>query len=175
MSNQVLLWASFVISWLSIIFLKKSELKRYMPVALFGALFATIIVEAGVTLNWWVTKETVFPFINMPIFIYGSFLIGIIWIFKFTYTRFWLFLAANAGIDLILTFPLNNWLVNRGILQMNTISNLQLFFVATGSAVLLYWYQLWQEGDASPFKRFGLSSKLQPAAAKPIEDHKDDV
>lgn len=146
-----------------------------MPVAMFGALFATIVVEAGVSLNWWVTKETVFPFVNMPIFIYGSFLVGIVWIFKFTYNRFWLFLATNAVIDLILTFPLNNWLVNRGILQMITISNLQLFFVATASAVLLYWYQLWQEGDASPFTRLGISSNLQPAAAKPLDDDKDNL
>jgi hypothetical protein len=175
MSNQVLLWASFVISWLSVIFLQKAELKRYMPVALFGALISTIVVEAGVTLNWWVTKETVFPFINMPIFIYGSFLVGIIWIFKYTYNRFWLFLAINAVIDLILTFPLNNLLVNRGILQMQNISNFQLFLVATGSAVLLYWYQLWQEGDASPFKKLSISSSLQPAANKPLEDNKDDL
>lgn len=174
MSNQTFLWGSFVISWLSVLFLKKTELKRYMPVALFGALVATIVVEAGVTLNWWVTKETVFPFVNMPLFIYGSFLVGIIWIFKYTYKRFLLFIATNAAIDVLLTFPLNNWLVSRGILEMYNISNLQLFLVATGSAVLLYWYQFWQEGEASPFQSLNISPNLQPAASKPLEDNEDE-
>lgn len=173
MSNQTLLWASFVFSWLSVLFLKKAELKRYMPVALFGALTATIVVEAGVTFNWWITKETVLPFVNMPIFIYGSFLVGIIWIFRYTYKRFWLFLATNAVIDLILTFPLNNWLVDRGVLEMQNISNFQLLLVAIGSAITLYWYQLWQEGEASPFKNLNFSPNVQPVASKPLKDNED--
>ncbi len=176
MSNQTLLWSSFIISWLSVIFLKKEDLKRYMPVALFGALLSTIIIEAGTTLNWWSTKETVFPLINMPIFIYGSFLVGILWIFKFSYKRFWLFLATNACIDLILIIPLDNWFVRRGILELNNITPLQMLFLSIVHATLLYSYQLWQEGEASPFKRLNvnLSSNVQSAASKPLRDDHDE-
>ncbi|AIF51826.1 hypothetical protein [Pelosinus sp. UFO1] len=173
MSNQTLLWASFVLSWLSVLFLKKTELKRYMPVALFGGLVATIVIEMGITLHWWATKETVFPLVNMPIFNYGSFLIGIIWIFKFTYKRFWLFLATNAVIDFILTGPMDKWLVNRGILELYDITSFQLFLVATGNAIILYWYQLWQEGDASPFQILKFSQNVQPVASKPLKDNED--
>jgi hypothetical protein len=172
MSNQTLLWASFVISWLSVIFLKKEDLKRYMPVALLGALLSTIVIETGITLHWWSTKETVFPFVNMPIFIYGSFLVGILWIFKFSYKRFWLFLSTNACIDLILIIPLDNWFVRRGILELYNITTLQMFLMSIGHATLLYCYQLWQEGEASPFKRLNvnLSSNVQSAASKPLRD-----
>lgn len=173
MSNQTLLWASFVFSWLSVLFLKKAELKRYMPVALFGGLVATIVIEMGITLNWWATQETVFPFVNMPIFNYGSFLVGIIWIFKFTYKRFWLFLATNAVIDFILTGPLDSWLVNRGVLELYDITHFQLFLMAIGNAIILYSYQLWQEGEASPFKSLNFSPNVQPAASKPLKDNED--
>jgi hypothetical protein len=109
----------------------------------------------------------------MPIFVYGSFLVGIIWIFKYTYKRFWLFLATNAVIDLILTGPLDNWLVKRGILELYDISTFQLFLVAIGNAIILYWYQLWQEGEASSFKRLNFSPNVQPAASKPLNDNED--
>jgi hypothetical protein len=89
----------------------------------------------GITLHWWATKETVFPLVNMPIFNYGSFLVGILWIFKFTYKRFWLFLATNAVIDFILTEPLDKWFVSRGILELYDITSFQLFFLATGNAL----------------------------------------
>lgn len=173
MSNQTLLWASFVLSWLSVIFLKKTDLKRYMPVALFGSLVATIVIEMGITLHWWATKETVFPLVNMPIFNYGAFLTGIIWIFKFTYKRFWLFLSTNVVIDFILTGPLDKWLVNRAILELYDITSFQLFLVATGNAIILYWYQLWQEGDASPFQILKYSQNVQPVASKPLKDNED--
>ncbi len=174
MSNQTLLWASFVISWVSVIFLKKTELKRYMPVALFGAVIATIVLEAAITLNLWANTETVFPFVNMPIFVYSVFPISIIWIFKFTYKRFWLFLATNAVFDLLLAFPICNWLISRGILEMYNFGNLQIFFVSIVNAVILYWYQLWQEGEASPFRKLSISQNLQPATSKPLDDNEDE-
>ena len=172
-NNQTLLWASFIFSWLSVFFLKKAEIKRYMPVALFGGLVATIVIEMGITLHWWATKETVFPLVNMPIFNYGSFLVGILWIFKFTYKRFWLFLATNAIIDFILTEPLDKWFVSRGILELYDITSFQLFFLATGNAIILYCYQLWQEGEASPFKRLNFSPNVQPIASKPLKENDD--
>jgi len=169
LSNQTLLWASFVVSWLSLLFLKQTEIRRYMPVALFGGLVTTIVMELGITLHWWLPTETVFPFVNMSIFTYGPYLIGIIWIFTYTYGRFWLFMVTNAVTDFILTFLLANWFVQIGIFQFY-IPSYQLLLMALLIAVLLYGYQLWQTGAAGAEALPG----LQPAAGKPLPDKRND-
>jgi hypothetical protein len=170
MSNQTLLWASFVLFWLSLIFLKKEEIRRYMPVALFGGLISTIVIEMGITLHWWATIETVFPLVNMPIFNYGAYFVGIIWIFRFTYGHFWLFFASNLIIDSILIFFLTTWFIRRGIVEIYDITNFQMLAMATIQALLLYGYQMWQEGEAS----LETLPSLQPAANKPLNEELSD-
>lgn len=170
MSNQTLLWASFVISWLSVVFLKKEDLRRFMPVALFSALLTTIVMELGISLNWWQQAETVFPFISMSIFTYGAYLVGTIWIFKYTYSRFWLFMLTNAIIDFILVYFISNWLVQLGIFQIY-LSTFYRFLMSVTMAVLLYDYQVWQEGEVVSFRSF---PSVQPAASKPLDEDRLD-
>jgi hypothetical protein len=173
MSNQTLLWASFVLSWLSTLFLKKEEMRRYMPVALFCMLVFAFIIESGISLHWWAVKESSFPLINIPIFVYGAYLVGTIWIFKYTYGRFWLFITTNIVLDFILIFFLINWFVQRGVWAFY-ISYFQVLLITTALAVLIYGYQMWQEGEASLFKRLNFSSNVQPAASKPLKDDNED-
>lgn len=75
-----------------------------MPVSLFCMLTLAFIFEAGITLYWWAVKEPFFPLVNLPIFLYVAYLIGTIWIFKYTYGRFWLFITTNIILDFILIF-----------------------------------------------------------------------
>lgn len=165
MSNQTLLWASFVISWLSIAFLKKEDLRRFMPVALFSALLTTVVMEFGISMNWWQQTETVFPFINMSIFTYGAYLVGTIWIFKYTYERFWLFMVTNAVIDFILIYFITSWLAQLGIYQLY-LSAFYRYLMSVIMAALLYSYQIWQEGEVS-FRSF---PSIQLAASKPLDE-----
>lgn len=169
MSNQTLLWLSFVLAWASTLFLKKEEMRRYMPAALFCIVALTFILEAGITLQWWVVTETTFPLVNMPIFIYGSYLIGTIWILKYTYGRFWIFLATNIILDFILIFFILDWLVQRGVCIFY-ISYFQVLLITTLLAVLIYGYQLWQEGAAV----LKTTPGVQPAASKPLDEKQKD-
>lgn len=170
MSNQTLYWASFVIAWASVPFLKREELRRYMPVALFCMVVFTFLLEAGITLHWWAVMEAAFPLVNMPLFVYGSYLVGTIWIFKFTYGRFWAYLATNIILDFILIFFILDWMVQRGVCQFY-ISYFQVLLITTLLAILIYGYQIWQEGHVT----FATSPKLQSAASKPLDrDQKDE-
>jgi len=65
LSNQTILWASVVLAWLSTLFLKKEEIRRYMAVALFCSLAFAFIFETGISLQWWAVKESSFPLINI--------------------------------------------------------------------------------------------------------------
>ncbi len=169
LSNQTLLWASVVLSWLSTLFLSKKEMRRYMPVALFCSLAFAFIFEAGISFHWWAVKEPSYPLINIPIFIYGPYLIGTIWIFKYTYGRFWLFLATNIVLDYALIFFLIDWFIQRGVWEAY-ISYFQALLITTALAVLLYGYQLWQEGEVG----FETAPGVQPAASKPLAEDQTD-
>ncbi len=169
LSNQAILWASVALAWLSTLLLKQEELRRYMPVALFCSLAFAFIFEMGISLQWWAVKEATFPLINIPIFIYGPYLIGTIWIFKYTYGRFWLFLVTNIVLDYFLVFFLIDWFIRRGVWEAY-ISYFQGVLVTVVLAVALYGYQLWQSGDV----RLATSSGVQPAAAKPLEEEQTD-
>ncbi len=167
MSSQTFLWGSFLLPWLSLFFLKQKDIRRYMPVALFSVLITTLVTEVGTAFYWWLPTETIFPLVNMPPFIYGAYLVGTIWIFKYTYGNFGLYLATNIVIDSLLTFFLANWMVQLGVFEFY-ISGLQRFILTVFLAVPLYGYQMWQE----PSTVLTMAPTLQPAAAKPL--NKDD-
>ena len=165
MSNQTLLWSSVVLAWASTIFLKKEEMRRYMSVALFCMIVFTFIIEAGISLHWWAVKEPSFPLINIPIFVYGAYLVGTIWIFKYTYSRFWIFITTNIVLDFILIFFIVDWFVQRGV-WIFYISYFQVLLITTSLAALIYGYQMWQEGAAV----FKTDPSVQPAAGKPLDE-----
>jgi len=169
LSNQTILWASVVLAWLSTLFLKKEEIRRYMPVALFCSLAFAFIFETGISLQWWAVKESSFPLINIPIFIYGPYLIATIWIFKYTYGRFWLYLVTNIVLDYILIFFLIDWFIQRGVWDAY-ISYFQVLLITTLLATLIYGYQMWQEGKVI----FATAPNLQSAASKPLDEEQRD-
>jgi len=163
MNNHTLLWASFIIPWLSLLFLKNEDVRRYMPVALFAGIITTIVMEFGIVLGWWLPTEDVFPFLHMSIFSYGAYLVGTVWIFKYTYGHIWKFLATNAVIDFVLDFGLSKWFIQLGLFEVY-MPSYQLFFITISLAFLLYGYQMWQSGEL----KIELVPHVKPAAVKPL-------
>lgn len=165
MSNQAIIWSSIALAWASLLLLSKGELRRYMPAGLFCSLAFAFIFETGISLHWWAVKEPSFPLINIPLFIYGPYLVAPIWIFKYTYGRFWLYLLVNIVLDYVLIFFLIDWFIQRGVWEAY-ISYFQALLITTGLSVLIYGYQIWQEGEY----RLKTAPGLQPAASKPLDD-----
>jgi len=167
-NNQILLWSSIILPWFTLVFLKKEDIKRYMPVALFGALMTTIVGELALALKWWVIKDAIFPFYHMPTLTYGGFPVGIIWIFKFTNKRFFLFMLVNLIFDFGLASTWNKLLASRGIIEIVNATPFQLLLQDIINAALLYRFQMWQEGVFISPELKNISPKLQPAA-KPLD------
>lgn len=171
MTNETLLWASFIISWLSLLFLKNEDVRRYMPVALFAGIMTTIVMEFGIVLGWWLPIEDVFPFLHMSVFSYGAYLAGTIWIFKYTYGHIGRYLVTNAIIDFVLTFGLTKWFVQLGLFEVY-MPAYQRLLISIFLAVLLYGYQMWQSGEL----KIELVPHVRPAAVKPlVNDPSDDL
>lgn len=172
MNNQIIFWSLLIPPWLTLFFMKKEDMKRFMPVALFAIITDAVIVEIGVTMGFWGIRETLFPLNQMQTFTYGLVPVTALWIFKYTYGRFWVYIVTNAIIDIVFAYVLIPWLIIRGIGDFLN-SSFFLYIINIVHAVALYGYQVWQDGMSVQSPKPGFSPKLQPASAKPLPESQD--
>ncbi|SFM01244.1 hypothetical protein [Pelosinus propionicus] len=174
MSNQTILWSMIVISWFSLFLMKKKDIKRYMSVFLFTIVTGILILEVGTTLEWWIVKETAFPFQNFSN-LYSLDPIVAVWLIRFLYGHFWLYTIIDAILNLGFVYGLLVYFYgSRDIFQFISISPFLTFLIISGRSLLLYGYQMWQEGIFSRSERTNPLHNLQPAAAKPIPQDEED-
>lgn len=167
MSNQVISWSFILIPWLTLLFMKKEEVKRFMPVALFTVVTSTVIYELGTTYKLWSIREAAYPLHQMFPAIYGAFPVLVMWIFRFTFGSFWSYLATNAVIDIVWAYILFPWFVRIGVLEFLNAKTL-IYSFTVGHAILLYGYQMWQEDTLVPALKKVFFPIMRPAATKPV-------
>ena len=141
-----MLWGMLIVPWLTLFFMNRETNKRFMPVALLAIITSVLVVQVGEVLRWWHFNEAAYPFRD-PSYIYSMNPIITIMIFRFTYERFWLFLVVDAVSNLAFSYLfLDYFLGSRGVLQYLKLSPFHVFLITTVTGVLLYCYQMWQEG-----------------------------
>ncbi|MDQ1913664.1 hypothetical protein RAC89_25000 [Paenibacillus sp. GD4] len=153
----ITLWAALLVPWLTLFFLKKEVVKKYFPVATFTALLVTIVFEIAYSLNWWEMLVSIAPGgeITNISFVYGVFFIGTIWIFYFTYRKFWIFLITNVIIGAMQSFVLSPYLFEGWLFRLNRLNDFQVFLIMVGLSLIIYVYQRWQEGALKDVGRNG--------------------
>jgi len=170
MSNQVVSWSMFIVPWLTLFFMNKEDIKRYMPVGLMAIVTTTIIHDIGITLGFWVVLESAFPLYEMLPYFYGNIPVLAMWVIKFTYGRFWLYVLTNTVLDIgFAFFILGKFFPTRGIYELVGISSLGVLSINYIHMVVLYSYQMWQEGIFVRSEKSNMSANVQPAAAKPLD------
>jgi len=146
LSNQFILWLIIIIPWLTLIVMGKENAKRYLPVGLFAAFTSSIIIETGITLQWWAVLETAYPLKSIA-YLFGLLPVMTMWIFRYTFGNFLLYIGVDAISNITFTFLyLGIFLSNRGIFQYVAVSPFQTFLMTTVHGFALYGYQIWQEG-----------------------------
>lgn len=145
MSNQILNWSTIVLPWiLLLIFRKQLNLKWFMAAALLSTLISIIVAEMGITLNWWVVKETAYPLRTIA-FVFGLNPLITILILRLFYGRFWVYFGADILINLGFAYIFLAFLGMRNIFEYAVLGPLAVTCIATAIGVLVYWYQTWQE------------------------------
>jgi len=173
MSNQAALWSMLVLPWLTLVFMKREEIKQWMPAALFVMVTSTLIIEAGITFKLWETHETTFPLNEMISYVYGTLPVGAMWILKYTYGRFWLYATVQLVGSLVLILLVQPWLHNRDIfvyVNPNNLAGIGPFAITVVHLLLVYFYQMWQDEVIISTEASRSTAALQPAAAKPIQE-----
>lgn len=171
-SNQVLLWGTLIVPWLSLFFMPKDDIKRYMSAGLLGGFMSILVSEAGVANGWWYFRETTYPLAMMSSYTYGLFPIIPMWLFKYTYGRFGVYLAVDTVLNIGFAFFILPWLGSRGIIDFD--AGLIVLFFESVIASIMYIFQIWQEGIFVRSEKKCFSSNLQSAAAKPLDGDEQD-
>ncbi|GMA98413.1 hypothetical protein [Pelosinus sp. IPA-1] len=177
MSNQIILWSMLILPWLTLFFMPREEIKRWMPAALFVIVTNTLIVDVGVTWKVWETRENVYPLSEMISFVYGALPIGAMWILKYTYGRFWSYAIVQIIGSLLLILLVQPLLHRRGIfvwLDENALAGIGAFTTTVVHLISVYIYQMWQDGILFSSERINISPNLQPTAAKPLDKNEQD-
>lgn len=176
MNNQVIMWIIFILSWATFFFMKKEDAKRFIPVAFLSVIYTTILVQIGGTFKWWSIIEPFYP-LTTQVNVVSLNPVGTMWIFKFTYNRFWFYMAMDTVANIIFAYLfLGYFLPALGVFHFNSLGPFHVLIFHTIAGVLLYGYQLWQESIFISSKQTIPSFNLQPAATKPLlkKDNKED-
>lgn len=172
MNNQIILWSLMIVPWITIFFLKREEIKHYMPVALLATITSIVAMESGIGLNLWHIREDIYPLSQIMPYSFGLVPVVTIWLFKYTFEKFWLFVAVDSVFNIFFAFVFTPWLEVRGIKDLTT-SNLTVFLITVVLGILLYGYQMWQEEVLVTAERHQFSPTLQPAAKKDFSKEQD--
>lgn len=149
MLNKIVLWMVLILPWFSLIFLKKEAIKRYMPVAIFAGFLMVLYNNLAFNQKHWVIKVVIIPWLK-PLFtpgVLGAFLVITIWIFYFTYGRFWLYLVTNIVLDFMFAvFPIHYLFQHKlGIYELVNITPWGRLSLFVFLAIIIYGYQKWLE------------------------------
>lgn len=143
MRTKLILYSVLILSWSSLFKLDKFTFKRYLPVGTFTALIYTLLSVVNLKLNWWKVIKPILHTLpsNFP-FAFGPFVFLPIWIFKFTFGRFWLYLITNIVSGMLFAYPITTLFGKLGIYKLQKMTRVQLFFLSVSSSILIYLYQL---------------------------------
>ena len=173
MSNQVILWGTLILPWLSLLFMPREDIKRYISVGFLSTIFCIIVIETGIRYAWWAIRETTFPLAVIPTYAYGLFPVFPMWLLKYTYGRFGLYLSVDIILNIVFAFVVLPWFGRIRIVDFDFTDGYIVFVFETVIAIILYGFQIWQEGIYVRFERESFSPRLQPATAKPLPKDKD--
>ncbi|WP_343752085.1 hypothetical protein [Lentibacillus halophilus] len=98
--------------------------------------------------NWWRYQITLFDWDKItPVHIvYSSYWVVTIWVFYFTFQKFWLYLVVNVIADVLFVFTVSAWMKHVGIFtgDLSMVMTALLFILM---AVLIYIFQRWYEKE----------------------------
>jgi len=147
--NKILLWTILIAPWFTLFLIKKENIKRFMPAALCASYLMIIYNVVANNQKHWVINDTIIPWLK-PLFVsgvFGAFPVITLWVFHFTYGKFWKYLITNIIIDFMFAvFPLH-YLFQEvlNIYKLVTITPWKRFLLFVFFSLIIYVYYKWQD------------------------------
>jgi hypothetical protein len=134
--------AIIVIPWLSLLFLRKREVKRFSFAGVVIVLFEIINHLIGHKQNWWKFYDKRNSFIKNELpFSIGPYMPMSIWLLKYSYGNFKKFVGLNVIADGVFAFLLMDILKKLKIIRLKRLNRIQFFIYLHYKAYILYGVQ----------------------------------
>ncbi|MED3553105.1 hypothetical protein [Cytobacillus praedii] len=141
--DKLLMILMIILPWLSILFIGKKTLKRFLPGSIFMSLYLIAEGRFAEKKKWWWFPYSIKPNVlaEFPL-IFGPFLVGSLWILKYTYGKFNLYLLVNIIIDSFFTYFGLKWLKKIGYVSLIRLNKFKLSIVFLIKSFVLYGFQV---------------------------------
>ncbi|GIN37436.1 hypothetical protein J19TS1_03850 [Heyndrickxia oleronia] len=136
----------FLLSWLTIFFIPKKTVKRYLPASTMSALLVMTTVFIGTHFKSWKVKgDSKTRIYNILSVILGPFAVGTLWIFRLTFGKFWLFIVTNFIQNLIYAYPILNFLEKIKFIKYVKFTRVHHLIASMSFAIIIYCFQSFLE------------------------------
>ncbi|WP_042337593.1 hypothetical protein [Bacillus andreraoultii] len=140
---NVIRFSLLAISWASIAFIPKRTFFKFLPVSLFSTVIILTEYLIGGPLKWWNAKGGIKSVAyNGLTFALGPYFVGNLWIFRYTYGKFWLYTLVNLLMDFTLAYPLNALFEKVKLYKLKRIGPNHLFLLSIAYSFVNYSFQL---------------------------------
>ncbi|MFY4777350.1 hypothetical protein [Metabacillus sp. RGM 3146] len=140
-NSKLFLLAILILPWLTVPFLGRKALKKYLPAAIFMATFTKAIDLYGEKKKWWRFYKGIGPLNSMNFFNFGPYIVTSLWVLKFTCGKYPLYLIFNTILHILFTFKGLKYLKRFKIFSLVKLTKIQYLFINFIRGLLLYCFQ----------------------------------
>lgn len=143
MKNAKLFYiALLILPWLTVPLLGRNSFKKYLPAAIFMSTLTKAIDFFGEKKKWWRFYKGVPPLDSMNFFNFGPYFVTSLWVLKFTYGKFPIYLISNAILHICFIYLGGVKLADHyKIFTLDKLSKSQYFAINFLRSLLLYSFQ----------------------------------
>jgi hypothetical protein len=142
MKNSKLFYiALLILPWLTVPFLGRNSLKKFLPAALFICTFTKAIELFGEKKKWWEFYKGVPPLNSANFFNFGPYAVTSLWMLKITYGKFPLYLITNLILQICFIYLGGLKFFNRYKIALIKLTKFQYLAIDFLRALILYGFQ----------------------------------
>jgi hypothetical protein len=144
----------FILSWLTVYFIPKKTVKRYLPASAMASLLVMTLVFIGTHYNSWEVKgSTKTRIYNILSVILGPFSVGTLWIFHLTFGKFRLYVLTNLLQNLIYAFPIITFFEKVNFIKYVKFTRIHHLIASMTFSLIIYGYQSFLEKPSLTYLR----------------------
>lgn len=145
MRNAKLLLAILIVPWLTIPFVGRDSLRRFMPAAIFIAIVTKIMDSFGEKRKWWRFYHGISLFNSMDFMNLGPYMVSSIWLLKVTYGKFLSYFVSNKIMHFLFIIFGLRYIGAHKIFTLKKMNKFQYWTTHMVRAFALYAFQFFKE------------------------------
>lgn len=145
MRKAKLLLAILIVPWLTIPFVGRDSLRRFMPAAIFIAIVTKVLDGFGKKRKWWKFYHGISLLNSMDFVILGPYMVSSIWLLKVTYGKFLTYFFSNKIIHILFIIFGLRYIGALKIFTLKKMNKFQYWTTHMVRAFALYAFQFINE------------------------------